>query len=430
MRARSWMKQALWLTGASAVLLLASSDAGAAAPAAPRVDTCVQCHRALPAKLGAPAAAMANDIHAQKGLSCVNCHGGDPASFDIKIAKSKEKGYIGRPKPAQIPALCDKCHGDLAFMRRFNPSIAVDQFKAYQTSVHGKRLAQGDVKVATCASCHGAHGILPAAHANSSVYAPSVAKTCARCHSDKEYMKDYKIPTNQLENYLQSVHADLLINKRELSAPSCNDCHGNHGAFPPAVDSVSGMCGQCHVNNRDLFVKSPHKAAFEKMKVPECVVCHSNHKVVRVSEEMIGDTRPALCVMCHPPGSQPLKVAAGMRKRIEDLKGLIQRATSELDAAEHRGMEVSEAKFSMKEARTTLIKVRTQVHSLALKEVEKEAEGGTKIAKSALATALAAIEEFYARRRWVILPIILTVLMAGLLFLKLREVEGGPRGRT
>ena len=406
--------------GAAAVFLLAAPESRAAAP---QPDSCVQCHRALPGKLGAPAKMLEADIHAQKGFSCVNCHGGDPASFDVKVSMSKEKGYTGVPKPAEIPALCDKCHGDLAFMRRFSPSIAVDQHKAYQTSVHGQRLAKGDVKVATCASCHNAHGILPAAHANSTVYAPKVAGTCSKCHADKAYMKDYKIPTNQLENYLQSVHADLLIKKRELSAPTCNDCHGNHGAFPPAVSSVSGMCGQCHVNNRDLFVKSPHKPAFERMKLPECVVCHSNHKVVRVSEAMIGDKSPAVCVSCHAAGSPQLRVAAGMRKQIEDLKSLIHRATEELEKAERLGMEVSEAKFSMKEARTMLIKVRTQVHSFALKEVEKEAQIGNKVAQGALQTALDALKEFEARRRWVILPIVLTVVLALLLFLKLREME-------
>ena len=409
---------------AAAWLLLSGWAADAAEPQA---NSCVQCHRALPGRLSAPVKMLENDIHAQKGLPCVNCHGGDSTSLDMRVAKSQEKGFIGAPKPAQVPALCDKCHGDLAFMRRISPSIAVDQYKAYQTSVHGKRLAQGDVKVATCTSCHGAHGILPASHANSSVYPVNVAKTCSKCHADKEHMKGYDIPTNQMENYLQSVHADLLINKRELTAPTCNDCHGNHGAFPPAVDSVSGMCGQCHVNNRDLFNKSPHKAAYARVGLPECVVCHSNHKVTRVSEAMIGDVAPAVCIRCHAQDSKQLQTAAGIRKQIEDLKALIQRATEELGKAERLGMEVSEAQFNMREARTLLIKVRTTVHSFGDKEVAKEAENGKKVAQSALQVAHAAIEEFHARRRWVVLPVVLTLLLVGLLYLKLREVEGGGR---
>jgi hypothetical protein len=206
---------------------------------------CVKCHGVLGPKLGAPVKTLKEDIHAQKGLTCVDCHGGDPTTMDLTVAKSKQKGFVGAPKKAEVPELCNKCHGDLAYMRKFNPAMPVGQFKAYQTSVHGKRLAQGDQKVATCISCHGAHGILPASHAASPVYPPNVGKTCAKCHASKEYMKEYKIPTDQLQEYLQSVHAELLIVKRDLSSPTCNDCHGSHGAFPPAVEGIHDMCGQC-----------------------------------------------------------------------------------------------------------------------------------------------------------------------------------------
>ena len=46
-------------------------------------------------------------------------------------------------------------------MKHFNPSERVDQLAEYRTSGHGKTLLRGDESVATCVSCHGAHGILP-----------------------------------------------------------------------------------------------------------------------------------------------------------------------------------------------------------------------------------------------------------------------------
>lgn len=419
----------LWVLAlAGAVFFFGRGEAQVASTAGQ--SSCVQCHSLLAGRLKNPVLRLRNDIHAEKGLSCENCHGGDPTSMDFTVAKSKEKGFVGVPKKPQVPEFCSKCHGDLGYMRRFNPSMPVDQLQAYRTSVHGKRLAQGDKKVATCINCHGAHGILQASKSESTVFPANIGKTCSKCHADKEYMKDYKIPTDQMEKYSKSVHGELLMIKRDLSAPTCNDCHGNHGAFPPNVSTVSDMCGQCHVNNRNLFVKSPHKAAFGKLRLPECAICHSNHDVMRTSDTMIGDQPPAVCIRCHAKGSRQIKEAVRIREEIETLKSSIHQASKKIEEAEHLGMEVSEAKFSMKDANSALIKVRTEVHSLSSQDVKKKMDVGTKITSEALKAALAAIEEFHARRRWVILPIVLTFFLAGVLYLKLRQYENSDSGKN
>ncbi|MBI2880560.1 MAG: cytochrome c3 family protein [Candidatus Tectomicrobia bacterium] len=414
---------ALWIlvSGAAALFVVGS---GAAQTPAGKPDSCVQCHRILGPKLGGPVEKLKQDIHAEKGLSCASCHGGDPTSMSPTVSMSKEKGFVRAPKTGEVPRFCNRCHGDLAYMRPFNPTMPVDQFQAYQTSVHGKRLAQGDVKVATCISCHGAHGILPASRAASPIYPINVAKTCAKCHADKEYMREYQIPTNQLEEYSQSVHAELLLVKRDLSAPTCNDCHGNHGAFPPAVESVSGVCGQCHVNNRDYFVKSPHKKAFDDLGLPECAVCHFNHRILRANDEMVGGQPPALCARCHDPGFKGIQTGTEMRARIEALKSAMKRADEELDKAERAGMEVSEAKLQMKETRAALIGARTKIHTFSIAEVEKEAAKGMKISQAGFDAGVAALKEWRDRRRWVIFPILLTLFVAGALYLKLRRIEG------
>ncbi len=99
------------------------------------------------------------------------------------------------------------------------------------------------------------------------VFPWNIPQTCGRCHADPEYMKPYKIPTNQLAEYKQSVHARALFEKKDLSAPVCNDCHGNHGANPPEVAAVAFVCRQCHPANGELFSKSPHKKAFDALGV-------------------------------------------------------------------------------------------------------------------------------------------------------------------
>ena len=166
-------------------------------------------------------------------------------------------------------------------MRRYNPQLPTDQLAEFRTSVHGRRLAAGDTQVANCVSCHGVHGILPASDARSPVHATNVPTTCARCHGDPAHMAAYGIPTDQFVKYQRSVHGQLLLVQRDVSAPACNDCHGNHGAFPPGADSVAMVCGQCHPINKELFLASPHKTAFQRLGLPECVACHGNHEVVR-----------------------------------------------------------------------------------------------------------------------------------------------------
>ncbi len=74
-------------------------------------------------------------------------------------AMSKAAGFRGKIQRNQIPELCGHCHSDGAFMRKYNPSLRTDQLAQYKTSVHGKRLLQGDTKVAVCIDCHGVHDL-------------------------------------------------------------------------------------------------------------------------------------------------------------------------------------------------------------------------------------------------------------------------------
>ncbi|HBR56421.1 MAG TPA: hypothetical protein DEA22_02960, partial [Blastocatellia bacterium] len=228
-------------------------------------NSCIACHSGLEARLSDPIKSFEHDIHKSKGLSCQDCHGGNPAASDKAAAKAVIWGYVGRPTTAQIPAFCGKCHSDAELMKKFNPSLRVDQVQEYFTSVHGNKLRGGDQNVATCVSCHGVHGIRAPSDPLSSVYPLNVAETCAKCHANAEHMAGYGIPHDQFDKYKSSVHAAALYEKHDLSAPTCNDCHGNHGAVPPGLASVANVCGQCHARQAELFQKSAHKLPFEKM---------------------------------------------------------------------------------------------------------------------------------------------------------------------
>jgi hypothetical protein len=326
------------------LLLLGFALPAAGAVHAPAVTSCTACH-SDPALFEGDAlkipSAFAADVHAGVGLSCQDCHGGnpdpqlrdDPSAMDPDFAANP---YRGAPARKDIPAFCGRCHSDPAYMKRFRPDIRVDQEREYRTSYHGLALAQGDGNVATCVDCHGVHGIRRITDPASPVYPKRVAETCRACHGDAQRMASYKLPdgrplpVDQYAHWRQSVHAQALLERNDLSAPTCNDCHGNHGATPPGVDSVAFVCGQCHGREAELFRASAKRQGFEGHNellasvdgqgcaachsepepqaavriahFTECATCHGNHAVIRPSLAMLGSLPDTPCAFCHEGG--------------------------------------------------------------------------------------------------------------------------------
>jgi hypothetical protein len=396
------------------------------APASPAsaADSCVKCHTEIGDELAAPVKQIEGDVHGRRGFSCVSCHGGDPKNENPEGAMDPRRGFIGRPSQRQVQALCAKCHSDADFMRRFNPALRVDQEAEYATSVHGQKIAQGDTKPATCISCHGYHGVRAVKDSNSPVFATRVAETCGRCHSDADYMKPYGIPTNQAGEYKQSIHAEALLGKQDLSAPTCNDCHGNHGATPPGVSTVANICGTCHVRQSELFTQSQHAVAFESLGLSQCVVCHSNHNIDRPTDESIGTAPQSFCVKCHDPGSPGLLAAAAMYRRLRELDGKIVGAEEILARAERAGMPVSRPRFELASARDGLINARVVVHNFDADALDKVIAPSVGIAEKAFQAGEAALEELQFRRKGLAVSLVIIAFAVLSLYLKIRQIEG------
>jgi len=412
---RVTLKQALRL----AVVLLLFTPA-----LAQKKSSCIECHARLDdPRLSAPAKLFDNDIHRARGLSCNDCHGGDPNADTKESAKDPRKGYLGKPKTLDIPAYCGKCHSDANLMKRFNPSLRVDQEREYYTSVHGKLLKTGEQRVATCVSCHSVHGIRAISDPLSSVYPSNVAETCAQCHANADYMRGLGIPSDQFEKYKTSVHAKALYEKQDLSAPTCNDCHGNHGATPPGITSVANVCGQCHARQAELFQTSPHKVAFDQKELGECITCHSNHAIAKPGDQMIGTSNGSLCLNCHTAGDKGFVAAGAMRGRIDELIGSIEKSTEILNRAERAGMEVSRPKFELKEATDALTHARVLIHSSASAEVDKVAAPGLAASVKGYQAGLAALSERSFRRKGLAVSLVFILFLAGLVYLKLRQIE-------
>jgi hypothetical protein len=395
----------------------------AASQAQTQEDSCATCHLAIGVEtLTKPAERYKTDIHAVKGFGCVACHGGDPAKMGLE-AMDRAKGYIGKPAPAQVIQVCGRCHSDARFMRQYNPSLRVDQVQEYYTSVHGRRLKeQNDSKVATCASCHTPHAIRPPSDTRSSVHPLHVADTCGSCHAKAEYMAPYKIPTDQLEKYKKSVHWQMMTGKGDLSAPTCNDCHGNHGAAPPGISWVGNVCGQCHPLNTELFNKSRHSQVFVQMGIPGCATCHSNHDIPPTHDSMLGIGDKTVCGTCHAQDAGG-KTAVAMREAIEQLRTGYESAHAILTNAEHAGMEVSQPIFELNGAKTALIKARASIHGFNLDGVKAQVQPGLEISEKASARGLKALEELQFRRKGLAISILIIAALIVGLVLKIREMD-------
>jgi len=336
----------------------------------------------------------------------------------------RAKGYIGKPTLTQVIEVCGRCHSDAGFMRQYNPSLRVDQVTEYYTSVHGRRLKElKDPKVATCASCHIPHSIRPPSDSRSSVYPLRVADTCGSCHANAEYMAPYKIPTDQLAKYKKSVHWKMMTSKGDLSAPTCNDCHGNHGAAPPGISWVGNVCGQCHPVNAELFSKSPHGQLFVQMGIPGCATCHSNHEILETSDAMLGVGDKAVCGNCHTPQDKGGQTAVAMRNSIEKLRADYDTAHAVLARAEDAGMEVSQPLFELNGAKTALVKARASIHGFNLNGVNAEVKPGLEISDKARARGVRALDELQFRRKGLaVSALIILALVIGLI-MKIRQME-------
>lgn len=140
---------------------------------------CITCHGALAGKYGEPVKLWQGSIHAENGIACNACHGGDPQ--DVANAMKKERGFLGAPKYTDVPAFCGRCH--------------VGVLKDYMASGHGRALVSGGPN---CVICHGSHQVVKAS-------LELINETlCSRCHSF-ERAKTIKAAMQETESLIVAM---------------------------------------------------------------------------------------------------------------------------------------------------------------------------------------------------------------------------------
>ena len=304
------------------VLVALSAGVGLAAPASAKpaaVDQCFTCHH----DGGTPqAVAYAKDIHYLNGVTCADCHGGDPTKDDQDAAMSPAAGYRGKKiRKSDIPVICGRCHGAAmnAFKREHRLNDVADSLAA---GVHGAALRNNE-SGPQCVSCHGVHNIVAVANPASPVSPGHVAKTCATCHSDAKYMHDFnpRLPVDQYQMYLTSVHGQLNA-RGDFKPATCVSCHSNHLVYPVKdprspvyATRIPETCSRCHSDAKymaqyhiptDQFAKyrrSRHGVALlehSDLNAPACNSCHGNHGAAPPGAMAVA----AVCGNCHQANAE------------------------------------------------------------------------------------------------------------------------------
>jgi hypothetical protein len=391
----------------------------------PTETSCVKCHAELDGELLEPTRHTGDDIHFVKGLSCHDCHGGNPAAGldgDPSAAHDEKKGWHPRPRRSEIPAFCARCHADAAYMKRFDPHVRIDQLSEYLTSGHGRRLKQGDDRVAVCVDCHGVHGIRAVSDVQSTVHPLHLADTCARCHTNKELMLAFNRPVEPFSDYKKSVHAHALYDGGDLSAPTCNDCHGSHGAAPPGVDSVTSVCGTCHTREATLFRETEAKRRLDLSDCIQCMVCHSNHAVTLPGDELLGVGPQSTCTGCHAEGDKEYVAADRMHQALQRLRGRLAEAHTLLERAGRAGVEVTPDRFALQAAQDQIVEAKVLVHSFDLERFLKVTDEGQKVADAGVEAGHRAFAELKYRRTGLALFLVVVVAVIAALGFKVRQV--------
>jgi cytochrome c553 len=401
-------------------VLLSATPVSAATHSTFSTNACLDCHRnEKESRLVQPTLHFAEDIHAQRGLGCVSCHGGDATDSDI-TGMDPDKGYIGKPKRSEIAEICARCHANAEFMKRYNPKPYIFSLAEFRTSVHCKKIAEGDTKVATCTNCHGVHGIRPHKDPASPVYHKNVPGTCASCHNP-QYMAGRTVPTNQFELYKTSVHGKALLEKGDMSAPACNDCHGNHGAVPPNTRDISRVCANCHGREGELFAGTKVAETLQLEGKRGCVTCHGNHGVQQPTDDMIGLGTGGVCGQCHEPRSAGEFAAAKIVPQFHGLKLRIAEADSLLLRAERLGMPTSTGRELLKQAGDQLLNTRVVIHSFDSKLILTAISEGTDHADKAVVAGNRALKDWRDRRVGMGMSLVAIVFMIGLLMFRIRQ---------
>ena len=230
---------------------------------------CTSCHEDQKYK-----SQFASSVHGRTG--CLSCHKIDDVN---RHARGEERpaliscgtchadiarDYAQDAHNLQLELRCYDCHRDIHTLQRLQKSKSgiiqkcsgCHASEDYAAKGHGAAVLRGNNDAASCADCHGLHGIR--AFRTDEGPLPADAKLyfmpkCAGCHTDPELAKRNGLNPKVIKEYEETYHGK--VSKVGYPAPvaGCADCHGSHNILPPdnpqsalSVENRAAMCGKCH----------------------------------------------------------------------------------------------------------------------------------------------------------------------------------------
>ena len=311
-----------WLLGACLSLpALAANPAAEAAPAKLDNATCLSCHDGKKGKLEiAGAEGNARELHAvmpdkfgqsvHANMSCVACHA------DIKDNAEKANAHVKDPALKLAKVDCAGCHQQLwddakkAGTGKDKPKLELvaKNIEAYKASFHARPNADDKTKPnASCDNCHDTHSFnVPVKNTPQyDQWRLGIATSCGSCHED------------QLDTYSGSIHGQEVLEKKNVKAAVCTDCHSTHAITSSSADpfklAVTEQCGTCHEKNLKTYMGTYHGqiSTLGYTYTAKCYDCHGSHQIVKTDDpkSMVHiNNRLKTCQSCHS-GKKELALA-------------------------------------------------------------------------------------------------------------------------
>lgn len=267
-------------------------------------ESCGKCHTAQTDVFLHSAHGKAIAEGKKDAPTCISCH-----SQNIPIVKSKTDTTL--VKIAQ-EKMCIACHSKQE--NHTGPSASF--VLAYEQSVHGTALKNGNGKAANCVDCHGSHEMKKGSEPDSKVNKANIPATCSKCHSQ------------EVLAYKGSIHGSAFANGN-TSAPVCTDCHGEHKILAPKdpnspvskLHVSAEVCSPCHSSvkmsekfglptGRSISFFDSYHGLAEKggsKEAANCASCHGFHEILPSSDPKSKVSKANLavtCGKCHPGANE------------------------------------------------------------------------------------------------------------------------------
>jgi len=178
--------------------------------------------------------------------------------------------------------------------------LVIQNIQAYKESFHSRPDKDDPTRAkATCEDCHRSHtfNVPPKGTARRTAWHKEIPKTCGeKCHED------------QLESYTTSIHGEEVLDKGNVKAAVCTDCHTSHNIANTSSDKFKlanvNSCGSCHQEALKSYTDTYHgqvnRLGFTY--TARCVDCHDSHGI-KASDDPKSKVNPKnrlkTCQKCH-----------------------------------------------------------------------------------------------------------------------------------